>query len=135
MSNVSANAAKAHADGAGVGILRYQRSKGVSADVHIDAAHDYRIGAGAKDIALPCDITFFHQVGDMYGYGGLRDACLFCKLLMRDHRVCFDPLEDLSLSLCHNFHRLALMDSSYHTFFLLSIGKIKNYLFSLCFFR
>ena len=65
------------------------------------AADDGGIGAGAEHIALPGDVAFFHQVGDMDCDRGAGDARAFRKGFLRDHGVGLDPLQDLAFTLCH----------------------------------
>ena len=86
---------------AGVGIPRDERRIGLAADVDVHTADDGGIGAGAEHIALPGDVAFFHQVGDMDCDRGAGDARAFRKGFLRDHGVGLDPLQDLAFTLCH----------------------------------
>ena len=101
MGNVSSDAAETDAHAAGVGIPRDERRIGLAADIDVHAADDGGIGAGAEHIALPGDVAFFHQVGDMDCDRGAGDARAFRKGFLRDHGVGLDPLQDLAFTLCH----------------------------------
>ena len=79
MGNISSDAAETDAHAAGVGIPRDERRIGLAADIDVHAADDGGIGAGAEHIALPGDVAFFHQVGDMDCDRGAGDARAFRK--------------------------------------------------------
>ena len=101
VGNISSDAAETDAHAAGVGIPRDERRIGLAADIDVHAADDGGIGAGAEHIALPGDVAFFHQVGDMDCDRGAGDARAFRKGFLRDHGVGLDPLQDLPFTLCH----------------------------------
>ena len=101
VGDVPAHAAGAHAHGTGIGVLTHQGLIGPAADVHIHAAHYGDIGAACHNIPLAGDAALFHQIGDVYRHAGAGDACPVRQLLLGDHRIRLDPVEDLSLTLCH----------------------------------
>ena len=85
----------------GVGVLRDGLFGGIAADVHVGAAHHRDIGGGVDDVPLAADAALFHQIGDVHRHAGAGDARLLRQLLLGDHRIFRDPVEDLPLALCH----------------------------------
>ena len=103
VGNVAAHAAGTHAYGAGIGIPRHQLTVRTAADVHVHTAHHGDIRTAGDDVPLPGDAALFHQVGDMHRYAGAGDPRTVRQLLLGDHGVRLDPVEDLSFSLRHGF--------------------------------
>ena len=101
VGDVASHAAQAHAHGTGIGILSHQGTGGGAADIHVYAAYHRHIRGGADDIALAGNVSFFHQVGNVHRRGGAGDACLVRQLLLGDHGVFLDPVQDLSFPLRH----------------------------------
>ena len=101
VGDVPPDAAQAHAHLTGVGVPGDQRPEGPPANVHVHAAHHHRIGRGAHDVPPPGNVPLAHQVGDMHCRRGAGDPRLVCQLLLADHRVLFNPAQELTLTLCH----------------------------------
>ena len=106
VGDVPAHAAQAHGDLAGIGICGHQRLVSKTADVHVHAANNGGIAAGAEHIALSGDVALAHEVVNMHAHAGAGDAELIGQLLLGDHGVCLDALEDLSFTLGHGIHLL-----------------------------
>ena len=103
MGNVSANAAKARRHRSRIGILRNQGSRRTPADIDVHTADNGHIGTRAKNISLAGDISLLHQIGNMDGCRAAADSHLLRKFLLRNHRIFFNQLQNLTLSLCHSF--------------------------------
>ena len=86
---------------AGIGVPGHQGPGGYRADVHVHAAHYRHIRVGADDVALAGDAALFHEVGYVYRHAGAGDTGLVRQLLLGDHGVFADPLQQLALSLGH----------------------------------
>ena len=101
VGDVAPHAAQRRGDPAGIGVPRHQRRMGHRADVHIHTAHHHDIRVGAQQIAAPGDVALFHQAGDVYRRAGAGDPRLFSQLLLGDHGVFPDPLQQLPFPLGH----------------------------------
>ena len=104
VGDVPAHAPQAHAHPARVGVPGDQGAHGPSADVHVGSPHHHRIGRGAQDVAPPGDMPLLHQIRHMDRRRGPGDPRLVCQLLLADHRVLFNPAQELTLTLCHPPH-------------------------------
>ena len=102
VGNVPSHAPQAQGYGAGIGVGGHQRGKGTSADVHIHAAYHHGVGAAAQNVALSGDAALLHQIGDMHRHGRTGDAQLIRNLLLGDHGIGFDQLQNLPLPLGHD---------------------------------
>ena len=101
VGDIPTHAAQTDRDGSRIGIRGHQGSVGAAADVDIHTANHHGIAAGAQNIAFAGNIALLHQVGDVNRCGGPGDAQGICQVLLRDHGIGFNGLENLSLSLCH----------------------------------
>ena len=101
VGNVSAHASQADGDLAGIGVRRNQISKAAATDIHIYAANHHRIGTGAQHIALAGNVALFQQIADVDRHGRPGDIQPLCQLLLGDHGVRRDQLQDLPFPLCH----------------------------------
>ena len=86
---------------AGIGVPGHQLPGGHRADVHVHAAYHRHIRGSADNVALAGDAALFHQVGYVHRHAGAGDAGLVRQLLLRDHGIFPDPLQQLALSLGH----------------------------------
>ena len=100
--NVSAHAAQAHLDRAGVGICLHQTGKGAAAYIHIHTTDYHRISLLPQDIAFSGNVTLLLQVRDVDGHGSTGNAQFFRQLLLRDHRIFFQKSQYLLFSLGHS---------------------------------
>ena len=101
VGNVPAHAAQGGGHMAGIGVPGHQGPGGYRADVHVHAAHHRHIRVGADDVALAGDAALFHEIGYVYRHAGAGDTGLVRQLLLGDHGVFADPLQQLALSLGH----------------------------------
>ena len=101
VGDVPPHAPQAHPHPAGVGVPGDQRAGGATPDVHVHAPHHHGVGRCAQDVALPGDMSLFHQVGDVHRRRGPGDPRLVCQLLLGDHGVLLNPAQELPFPLGH----------------------------------
>ena len=111
VGDISAHTPQGHADLAWVGVPRHQGLIGPAPNVHVDSAHHHGVAGAAQHIALARQIALLGQVGDVHGHRGFAAACLFRQLLVGDHGVLGDIVQDLSLPLGHRHHLLRKIKS------------------------
>ena len=90
VGNISPHTAQTDRDSTGVGIGIHQGSKGTAANVHIHAANNHSVAAGANNIAFSGNVAFLAEIGDVYRYGAAGDAQRICQSLLGDHGIRFD---------------------------------------------
>ena len=101
VGNIAAYAAQADGNFTGIGIRCNQFCMGASANIHIDTAYYHSIRSGAQHIAFTGNVAFFQQIGNMHRYRRPGDIESVCQLLLGDHGIGRDQIENLSFSLCH----------------------------------
>ena len=104
VGNVPSHPAQAHSHMAGVGVRRNQGAEGSAADVHIHAPHHHAVAAGAENIAFPGDVALLGQVGNMHPHGGAGNPQSLRHLLLGDHGIGSNQLQNLSFPLGQRSH-------------------------------